>query len=78
MKLGVGISAESQDCLRASSCRDIHVESGDATEERVEQHLAFGRVNGTYCVHAKTVAFHQGDFGILQERVYSEQTPWSP
>jgi hypothetical protein len=75
-ELKVGISAESPQYLEYRR-RDLDDESSRATLERVEQHIAFGRVRGTYCIHLKEVTFHQGEYGILLDRVFSEETPWS-
>jgi hypothetical protein len=74
-ELGVGISARSSRCFE-SRRRDIEVETGAATAERIEEFLAFGRVHGAYCIHRLIIIYHQGEFGILADEVDSEATPW--
>jgi hypothetical protein len=75
-ELGVGISARSSRYSETRR-RGIDDENGAAIQERIVEYLAFGRVHGVYGIHRKQIAHHQGEFGILLDEAYSEETPWS-
>jgi hypothetical protein len=74
-ELAIGISTPSGR-FRAYGHRDIDANS-NSTNEQVREYLAFGRVNGTYCICVTKDTYCRDQCGDFSEHVDSEKTAWS-
>lgn len=71
----VGVSAKSS-CVHQYRRRDIDVD-GNPVEAEVQEHLAFGRLNGDYCIYIEEATFHKDEQGLSTEAFDTEGTAWS-
>jgi hypothetical protein len=74
-ELGVGIWEMSDEC--SVSAWRVTNDSGDRIEEEIRAHLAFGRVNGSYCIHRNSRIFQKDSEGNFTQLIDCEDTPWS-
>ena len=71
----IGVSAAS-DAFRSASRRLDPADDGCDTDEEQHDYLAFGRVNGGYCIHVLHVTLHAAPMG--EDRIIdSTRTVWA-
>jgi hypothetical protein len=76
VEMGIGVSAYAPNVTARCRRRDDD-DNGNVTEEEIVERLAFGRVDGVYCIHVVEATYHDIGDGCFTELVDESSTRWS-